>query len=125
MYYSKPYGFSVASIVDPELMMTMPPALTALTGVDAFSHAFESYINVNAHPFSEMVALESIKRFAGNIVEAVKNGSNIKARRRWRWRVLWWYGYSPCRDDGTPRVGAAVKRADQCAPWRHNSGMLA
>ncbi|WP_026487295.1 iron-containing alcohol dehydrogenase [Caldanaerobius polysaccharolyticus] len=76
-----PMVFPVASIVDPELMMTMPPALTALTGVDAFSHAFESYINVNAHPFSEMVALESIKRFAGNIVEAVKNGSDIKARR--------------------------------------------
>jgi alcohol dehydrogenase class IV len=76
-----PLVFPTVSIVDPALMVSMPPMLTALTGIDAFSHAFESYINVNAHPFSEMIALESMKYFAQNIREAVKNGSNIEARQ--------------------------------------------
>lgn len=76
-----PLVFPTVSIVDPALMVSMPPMLTALTGIDAFSHAFESYINVNAHPFSEMIALKSMKYFAQNIREAVKNGSNIEARQ--------------------------------------------
>lgn len=80
-----PAVFPTVSIVDPELMISMPPELTALTGVDAFSHAFESYINVNAHPFSEMIALESIKYFAKNIRQAVKNGTDIEARNGMAW----------------------------------------
>lgn len=68
------------SIVDPELTATMPPQITALTGIDAFAHAFESYINRNATPFSEMLSLEVIRLFARSIRTAVKDGSNIEAR---------------------------------------------
>lgn len=68
------------AIVDPVIMSSMPPRITALTGIDAFSHAFESYTNRAATPFSEMIALESIRLFAENIRECVKDGSNLKAR---------------------------------------------
>ena len=75
-----PKVFPTVSIVDPKLTVSKPPELTALTGIDAFSHAFESCINVNASPFSEMVALESIRLFAANIEEAVKDGTHLGAR---------------------------------------------
>ena len=68
------------SIVDPELTMTVPPQTTALTGIDAFSHSFESYIDKNSTPFSRIVALESIRLFAKSIRTAVKDGKNIDAR---------------------------------------------
>lgn len=80
-----PLVFPTIAIVDPTLMASMPPSLTALTGIDAFSHAFESYINVNATPFSEMIALESIRYFAKYIREAVRNGSNMEARSGMAW----------------------------------------
>lgn len=77
-----PKVFPTVSIVDPQLMVSKPAKLTALTGIDAFSHAFESYINVNASPFSRMVAREAMRLFGENIEEAVKNGGNIDAREK-------------------------------------------
>lgn len=72
--------YADVAIVDPIIMSTMPPRITALTGIDAFAHAFESYTNRAATPFSEVIALASIKLFAENIREAVRDGSNLKAR---------------------------------------------
>ena len=68
------------AIVDPELMLNIPPLLTALTGIDTFAHAFESYTNKNAIAFSKMLAMESMRLFAENIVECVENGKNAEAR---------------------------------------------
>jgi len=68
------------AIVDPELMLNIPPLLTALTGIDTFAHAFESYTNKNATAFSKMLAMESMRLFAENIVECVENGKNTEAR---------------------------------------------
>ena len=68
------------AIVDPELMLNIPPLLTALTGIDTFAHAFESYTNKNATAFSKMLAMESMRLFAENIVECVENGRNAEAR---------------------------------------------
>lgn len=68
------------AIVDPELMLNIPPLLTALTGIDTFAHAFESYTNKNATAFSKMLAMESMRLFAENIVECVENGKNAEAR---------------------------------------------
>ena len=68
------------AIIDPELMLNIPPLLTALTGIDTFAHAFESYTNKNATPYSKMVALESMRLFAENIVACVEDGKNPEAR---------------------------------------------
>ncbi|MGQ9778332.1 MAG: iron-containing alcohol dehydrogenase family protein [Bacillota bacterium] len=77
-----PKVFPTVSIVDPELMLSMPPMLTALTGIDAFSHAFESYLNINANPFSEMIALQSMRLFSEAIEKAVEDGHDIQAREK-------------------------------------------
>ncbi len=77
--------FPKVTIVDPELMYSMPPRLTALTGIDALSHAIESYININANLYSSMLAIESIKLVAQYLPAAVANGKNKEAREKMAW----------------------------------------
>lgn len=68
------------AVLDPELTLTLPKAMTAATGMDAFTHALESFIGKKANPISDMFALESIRLISGSIVEACENGSSIAAR---------------------------------------------
>jgi len=77
--------FPKVSIVDPELMYSMPPRLTALTGIDALSHAIESYINIHANSYSKMLAIESIKLVTNYLPAAVANGKNEEARSQVAW----------------------------------------
>jgi alcohol dehydrogenase class IV len=72
-------------IVDPELMYSKPKELTAHTGIDAFAHSVESYININAHSFSKLVALESIRLVTEYLPPVVANGSNKEAREKMAW----------------------------------------
>lgn len=55
--------YPALAIIDPELMINLPPMLMALTGIDTFAHAFESFTNKNATLYSKMVAKESMKLF--------------------------------------------------------------
>ncbi|MFQ5895908.1 MAG: iron-containing alcohol dehydrogenase [Nitrospinota bacterium] len=71
-----------AAVVDPELTLTCPPAITAATGVDALTHCVESYVATNASPMSEMYSLEGIRLIASSLREAVANGANLRARER-------------------------------------------
>lgn len=75
-----PFLFPKASIVDPELMISLPPRLTAATGFDAFAHALEAYTSNLCSPFSDMYAVEGMKLVGKYIVDSVKNGGNIEAR---------------------------------------------
>jgi alcohol dehydrogenase class IV len=70
------------AIVDPAMASSMPPGVTASTGIDAFIHAVESYVNSrNTTPFTDMIALESIKLVAENLGPAFANGRNdMRAR---------------------------------------------
>ncbi len=68
------------SIVDPELTLTVPPHITASAGFDAFCHSFESYLNINASYYIDLIALESIKLVIKHLPIAVDDGSNRKAR---------------------------------------------
>lgn len=72
--------FPVIAIVDPELMVTVPPALTAYQGFDAFFHAVECFLANIATPVSELYSLKSIELLCKSLPEAVNNGSNIEAR---------------------------------------------
>lgn len=72
--------FPTLSIVDPELMLTVPPALTAYQGFDAFFHAAEGYIANIATPESDMYALKSIELIAKYLPTAVNDGLNLEAR---------------------------------------------
>lgn len=76
--YDKTYP--ALSVVDPELMMTVPPMLTAYQGFDALFHATESVINRNENPIGEMFALKAIEYLAKYLPTAVKEGSNEEAR---------------------------------------------
>lgn len=77
--------FPKVSIVDPELMVTLPPNQTASTGMDAFYHAIESYVNLNHQPTSDLLALEAISLINTYLPIAYKDGKNIEARTALAW----------------------------------------
>lgn len=68
------------AIVDPMLAVTMPPKVTASTGIDAFIHAVESYVALNASPLTDPMALEATRLIAENLGPAVANGQDFQAR---------------------------------------------
>lgn len=72
--------FPVVAIVDPELMLTVPPNLTAYQGFDAFFHAVECYLATVATPISELYSLKSIELLVKSLPAAVKDGKNLAAR---------------------------------------------
>jgi alcohol dehydrogenase class IV len=73
------------SIVDPELMLTVPEHVTASTGFDVFAHAFESYINPSGSAYTDLMALEAIRLVAEFLPLAVKNGQDSGARTQMAW----------------------------------------
>lgn len=68
------------AIVDPLLTISMPPVVTADTGIDALVHAIETYVSVNATPFSDILAIEAIRLIAEGLPVAYAKGNNIEAR---------------------------------------------
>lgn len=72
--------FPTISVVDSDLMMSVPPEFTAYQGMDAFFHAAESVINTKEHPMGEMFALKAIELIAENLPVAYKDGSDKEAR---------------------------------------------
>ena len=77
--------FPTLSIVDPELMVSVPANLTAYQGMDAFFHSAEGYLAKVAQPLSDLFALNSIRRIAKFLPEAVKDGNNLQAREEMAW----------------------------------------
>lgn len=69
-------------IIDPALTVSLPQHITAATGMDAFTHALESYISTKANPISDMFALESIRLISGSLLQAYHHGSDLKAREQ-------------------------------------------
>lgn len=74
--------FPVLSVIDPELMMTVPADLTAYQGFDALFHSTEGYINNTANVMSDMYSLKAIELIGNNLAAAVQNGSNADAREK-------------------------------------------
>lgn len=72
--------YAKVALVDPELTMSLPPGITAYTGMDALAHAVESYTNIHAQPFVDTFALEAIRLIGANLALAVKNGANLTSR---------------------------------------------
>ncbi|MEM0320173.1 MAG: iron-containing alcohol dehydrogenase, partial [Candidatus Nezhaarchaeales archaeon] len=69
------------AIVDPNLTITMSPRLTAITGMDALSHAIEAYMSLGANAFTDPLALEAISLIFTNLRKAYSNISDIEARK--------------------------------------------
>lgn len=81
-FISHPSLFPRLSIIDPELMTSVPPHLTAFQGFDALFHSVEGYIAKGANLMSDMFALEAVRHLAACLPCAVKDGSDLEARTR-------------------------------------------
>ena len=68
-----PHDIPVVAFVDPEMTASMPPKLTAATGMDALTHAIEGYITKGACPMTDMLHLEAIRLISSSLRDAVKN----------------------------------------------------
>jgi alcohol dehydrogenase class IV len=68
------------AIDDPLLTVTCPPLITASTGLDALTHAIESYISLRATPLSDVLALSAIRRIGQSLRAAFRNGEDLRAR---------------------------------------------
>jgi len=68
------------AIVDPLLTLTVPPSVTAATGLDALTHAIEAYTAIKSTPQSDLYAIEAIKLIGGSLRTAVGDGKDINAR---------------------------------------------
>ena len=75
-----PHIIPDVAIVDSRLTLTVPPAVTAATGLDALSHAVESYTSLNASPLTDLYALEAIRLIGMHLRTAVANGNDLEAR---------------------------------------------
>jgi len=69
-------------ISDPELTVSLPPAITAATGIDAFVHCFEAYCAPGFHPLADGIALEGMRLIQTHLPRACDNGRDIEARSR-------------------------------------------
>ncbi|UCE47119.1 MAG: iron-containing alcohol dehydrogenase, partial [Phycisphaerales bacterium] len=69
-----------AAYVDPMLTRTVPPDVTAATGLDALTHCIEAYANRFAHPMIDLFALRGIELISAHIEAACRVGGNIEAR---------------------------------------------
>ncbi|WP_321370833.1 iron-containing alcohol dehydrogenase [uncultured Draconibacterium sp.] len=68
------------AVVDPVLTWSMPPALTASTGVDALTHLMETFVSNQANPFIDMVCREGLTRISCSLRKAYKDGNDKQAR---------------------------------------------
>lgn len=75
-----PYLAPSLALVDPALTVSMPPRLTASTGMDALSHAVETMTTVFANPVSDALALPAIELIGRYLERAVEDGNDIEAR---------------------------------------------
>ena len=75
-----PFLVPDAAYIDPVLTYSVPPTVTASTGLDALTHCLEAYSNVFAHPFIDVFALEGVRVIASNLLRAVSDGENRQAR---------------------------------------------
>ncbi|MEY4989635.1 MAG: hypothetical protein RI933_1268 [Actinomycetota bacterium] len=79
-YVGHSSALAKGAILDPELTVGLPPKPTAATGMDALTHAIESYISIRSNPYSDGIALQVVEMVSQNVVTAVTNGGDIEAR---------------------------------------------
>ncbi len=71
-----------AVYIDPTLIASLPPAITAYTGLDALTHCIEAYANKNAHPVIDTYAMEGIRLISQNLGKVIADGNDLEARSK-------------------------------------------
>lgn len=80
-----PAFYPALSIVDPELTVSVPPRMTAITGMDAFFHAVECFLSTKRQPMSDMLCLDAAHLVTRFLPQAVAHGDDIGARSALAW----------------------------------------
>lgn len=75
-----PFLVPDAAYIDPELTIGVPPSVTAYTGMDAFAHCLEAFVNRFAHPVTDRYALEGMQLIFQNLKKAYNDGTDLEAR---------------------------------------------
>jgi alcohol dehydrogenase len=75
-----PFFYPDIAIIDPGLTISMPPFITASTGMDALSHAIEGMMHKNANPFCDALCLAGVQMIGCHLRRAVANGEDLEAR---------------------------------------------
>ena len=75
-----PYMLPALAVVDPELTYSMPPAVTASTGLDAFTQLLEAFVSNQSNPMTDALCREGLRRAARSLPVAYESGSNPEAR---------------------------------------------
>jgi len=79
-WINSPLLLPSVAVVDPELTMTMPPGVTAATGMDALCHSTEAYLSGLANPITDSAALEGISLIVKNLQKAFGSATDRQAR---------------------------------------------
>lgn len=80
LLFGSRYLFPDVAILDPKLLVSLPPKLTAATGMDALTHAIESFTATTKNAPSDGLCLESMRMIFGNLPKATTDGTDIEAR---------------------------------------------
>ena len=75
-----PFMLPLLAVVDPELTHTMPPAITACTGLDAFTQLLEAYVSLQSNPLTDGICREGLQRAARSLRRAYDDGNDAAAR---------------------------------------------
>lgn len=75
------FNFPSTAIIDPELMLSLPPTLTANAGIDALTNAIEAYTSRSAQPVSDLYARKAISLIQNYLRQAVEHGEDLNARK--------------------------------------------
>jgi alcohol dehydrogenase len=77
-----PHLFARAAVLDPALTLSLPPNLTAATGVDVVGHALEAYVGRRANPITDALALDALRRAYQHLPRATHQGDDLSARQQ-------------------------------------------
>jgi len=80
--------FADVAVIDPELTLSVPPEVTATTGMDALTHLLETFVSNQANPFIDNFGREGMQRVSRSLLKAYENGSNLDAREDMAYAAL-------------------------------------
>ncbi len=77
---NSPFLYPNTAILDPELLLDLPPLVSAYTGMDALTHAIESFTSLKAHFMSEPISLKAVELISASLRASISNGEDIRSR---------------------------------------------